>query len=69
MGHSDVSITINVYTHIYFDDVDEEVRRKEEFRKAQAEVEMKTAKAVSKMMIKVTWNHRLYAHVNNSEQT
>lgn len=39
MRHSDISVTINVYTHIGFDDAEEELKRMEEFRKAQAEVE------------------------------
>ena len=39
MGHSDISVTMNVYTHIGFDDAEEELKRMEEFRKAQAEVE------------------------------
>ena len=27
MGHSDVSVTMNVYTHIGFDDAEEELKR------------------------------------------
>ena len=54
MGHSDISVTMNVYTHINFDDAEEELRRMEEFMKAQAEVEKKKpAKAVSQGMFKV----------------
>lgn len=54
MGHSDISVTMNVYTHISFDDAEEELKRMEEFRKAQAEIEKKNdAKAVSKKMFKV----------------
>ena len=54
MGHSDISVTMNVYTHINFDDAEEELRRMEEFRKAQAEVEKKNpVKATSQMMFKV----------------
>lgn len=34
MGHSDISVTMNVYTHVNFDDAEEELRRMEEFRKA-----------------------------------
>ena len=34
MGHSDISVTMNVYTHIGFDDAEEELKRMEEFRKA-----------------------------------
>lgn len=54
MGHSDISVTMNVYTHINFDDAEKELRRMEEFRKAQAEVEKKKpVKAVSQVMFKV----------------
>ena len=41
MGHSDISVTMNVYTHIGFDDAEKELKRMEEFRKAQAEVDQK----------------------------
>ena len=47
MGHSDISVTMNVYTHIGFDDAEEELKRMEEFRKAQAEVEQKKEKAAA----------------------
>lgn len=53
MGHSDISITMNVYTHIGFDDAEEELKRMEEFRKAQAEVEQKKEKPMSQKMFKV----------------
>ena len=46
MGHSDISVTMNVYTHIGFDDAEEELKRMEEFRKAQAEVEQKMFKVI-----------------------
>lgn len=40
-------------THIGFDDAEEELKRMEEFRKAQAEVEKKNdAKAVSQKCLK-----------------
>ena len=41
MGHSDISVTMNVYTNIGFDDAEEELKRMEEFRKAQVEIEKK----------------------------
>ena len=41
MEHSDISVTMNVYTHIGFDNAEKELKRMEEFRKAQAEVEQK----------------------------
>ena len=54
MGDSDISVTMNVYTHINFDDAEEELRRMEEFRKARAEVEKKKpVKTVSQVMFKV----------------
>ena len=53
MGHSDISVTMNVYTHIGFDDAEEELKRMEEFRKAQAEVEQKREKPMSQKMFKV----------------
>ena len=52
MGHSDISVTMNVYTHFGFDDAEEELKRMEEFRKAQAEVEKKNEKPMTKRMIK-----------------
>ena len=45
---------MNVYTHIGLEDAEKELRRMEEFQKAQAEVEKKNdAKAVSQKMFKV----------------
>ena len=52
MGHSDISVTMNVYTHIGFDDAEEELKRMEEFQKAQAEVEQKKEKPMSQKMFK-----------------
>ncbi len=51
-GHSDISVTMNVYRHIGFDDAEEELKRMEEFRKAQAEVEKKNEKPMSQKMFK-----------------
>ena len=53
MGHSDISVTMNVYTHIGCDDAEEELKRMEEFRKAQAKVEQKKEKSMSQKMFKV----------------
>ena len=44
---------MNVYTHIGFDDAEEELKRMEEFRKAQTEVEQKKEKPMSHKMFKV----------------
>ena len=54
MGDSDISVTMNVYTHISFDDAEEELKRMEEFRKAQAEVDKgKEGKSVTQKIFKV----------------
>ena len=52
MGHSDIGVTLNVYTHLGFDD-EEELKRMEEFRRAQAEVEQKKERPMSQKMFKV----------------
>ena len=39
MGHSDISITMNVYTHLGFDDAKDEMVRLEELNAAKKEVE------------------------------
>ena len=53
MGHSDISVTMNVYTHVGLNDAEEELRRMEDFQKAQAEVEKKNGiKPVSQKMFK-----------------
>ena len=41
MGHSDISVTMNVYTHVNFDDAQEELKRMESFRLAQKEIDDK----------------------------
>ena len=54
-GHSDILVTLNAYTHIGLDDTTEELKRMEESRKMQEEMEKKSgAKAVSQKMFKVT---------------
>lgn len=53
MGHSDISVTMNVCTHISFDDAEEELHKLEEFRKAQAEIEKKNEKPMSQKMFKI----------------
>ena len=44
---------LNVYTHIGFDDAEEESKRMEEFWKAQAEIEKKNEKTMLQKMFKV----------------
>ena len=44
---------MNVYTHIGFDDAEEELKWMEDFWKAQEEVEQKKEKPMSQKMFKV----------------
>ena len=44
MGHSAISVTMNVYTHVNFDDAEEELKRMESFRLAQKEIDDKNDK-------------------------
>ena len=54
MGHSDISVTMNVYTHLGFDDAKDEMVRLEELETATKEVEKVTGeKPVSQKMFKV----------------
>lgn len=52
-GYSDISVLMNVYMYIGFDDAEEELKRMKEFRKAQAEIEKKNGKLMSWNMFKV----------------
>jgi len=44
---------MNEYTHISFDDAEEEMKKMEAFRKAQAEAEKNNEKPMSQKMFKV----------------
>ena len=52
MGHSDIAVTLNVYTHIGLDDATEELRKLEEMENARRELEKGQEKPVSKKMFK-----------------
>ena len=53
MGHSDISATMNVYTHIGFDDAEEELKRMEDLQNARKELEQtRGEKLVSQRMFK-----------------
>lgn len=39
MGHGDISVTMNVYTHLGLEDAASEVRRLEELEKARIDLE------------------------------
>lgn len=53
MGHSDIAVTMNVYTHFTFDDAEDELKRMEEFKKAQSAVEARNPKPVQQKLFKV----------------
>ena len=53
VGHSDISVTMNVYTHIRFDDAEEELKRMEDLQNARKELEQtRGEKLVSQRMFK-----------------
>ena len=53
MGHSDISVTMNVYTHIGFDDAEEELKRMEDLQNARKGLEQtRGEKLVSQRMFK-----------------
>lgn len=53
MGHSDISVTMNVYTHLGFDDAKDEMVRLEELNVAKKEVEkVAEERTISQKMFK-----------------
>lgn len=53
MGYSDISVTMNTYTHLGFDDAKDEMVRLEELEVAKKEVEKLTGeKPISQKMFK-----------------
>ena len=54
MGHSDISVTMNTYTHLGFEDAKDEMVRLEELEAAKVELKKVTSdKSISKKMFKV----------------
>ena len=56
MGHSDIGVTMNTYTHLGLEDAEEELRRVQEAEKARKEQERlagKKEKPTSKQMFRV----------------
>jgi len=51
-GHSDIAVTLNVYTHIGLDDATEELRTLEEMENARRKLEKGQDKPVSQKMFK-----------------
>lgn len=52
MGHADISVTMNVYTHINFDDAEEELRKMEQTESARREMEKENEKEISQRLFK-----------------
>ena len=53
MGHSDIGVTMNTYTHLGLEDAQEELKRVEDLRKTQEEMEkLKGEKPMTKSMFK-----------------
>lgn len=50
MGHSDIVVTLNVYTRLGLDDATEELRKLEEIENARRELEKGQEKPVSQKM-------------------
>lgn len=48
MGHSDIGVTMNVYTHLGLEDATEELKRVEDLNKARAEMEKVTGQKTMK---------------------
>jgi integrase len=44
VGHSDIGVTMNTYTHLGLEDAAEEMRRIEELKKARAEMDKLSGK-------------------------
>ena len=54
MGHSDISVTMNTYTHLGYEDAKDEMVRVEELESAKVEIQKVTNdKTISKKMFKV----------------
>ena len=54
MGHSDISVTMNTYTHLGFEDAKDEMVRVEELESAKVELQKVISdKTISKKMFKV----------------
>ncbi len=53
MGHTDIAVTMNVYTHISFNDAEEELKKMEELKSARDELERKNERPVQQNMFRV----------------
>lgn len=44
MGHSDIGVTLNTYTHLGLEDAEDELKRMEELEKARQELDRTSGK-------------------------
>ena len=59
MGHSDIGVTMNTYTHLGLDDAKNEMIRMEELEQARKEVDKTEGKKPMRQnMFKVVWDKR-----------
>lgn len=52
MGHSDIGVTLNTYTHLGLEDVEDELKKMEEVENARKEMEKGKEKPLSQVMFK-----------------
>ena len=53
MGHSDIGVTLNTYTHLGLEDAEDDLRRLEDLQNARKELELTQGeKPVSQKMFK-----------------
>lgn len=52
MGHSDIGVTLNTYTHLGLEDAEDELQKMEEVENARKEMEKGKEKPVSQVMFK-----------------
>lgn len=52
MGHSDIGVTLNTYTHLGLKDAEDELQKMEEVENARKEMEKGKEKPVSQVMFK-----------------
>lgn len=53
MGHSDIGVTLNTYTHLGLEDATDELKRMEELERARKELERpKDEKPISQKMFR-----------------
>lgn len=52
MGHSDISVTLNVYTHVGLEDATDELKKMETVENARKEMEGEKEKPVTQKMFR-----------------